>query len=177
VNNAGVLEPIARLAEVDAEALWRNVTVNLFAPFLLTRTALPYLRERRGRVINVSTGAAVRPVAGWSAYGAAKAGLNLLTMTLAKEEPTITTIAVRPGVVDTEMQRQIREEGQGGMEAASHQNFMSLYEGGELLEPEVPGEVLALLALHAPREWSGRFLSWDDEEVARLVSRISAPSA
>lgn len=169
VNNAGVLEPIARIAEVEPEAWWDNVRINLFGPLLLTQAALPYLRESKGRVINVSTGAAVRGVAGWSAYGTSKAALNLLTMTLAEEEPAITAVAVRPGVVDTEMQRQIRERGEVGMTAESHRRFVQLHEEKELLDPKLPAKALAVLALHAPRAWSGRFLSWDDEEVALLV--------
>lgn len=171
VNNAGVLEPIARIAEVEPDAWWNAVRINLYGPLLLTQAALPYLRESKGRVINVSTGAAVRGVAGWSAYGTSKAALNLLTMTLAEEEPAITAVAVRPGVVDTEMQRQIREEGMDGMTAESHRRFMELHENEELLDPNLPGRALAIMALHAPPEWSGRFLSWDDEEVGALVRR------
>lgn len=169
INNAGVLEPIARIADVEPEAWWDNVRINLFGPLLLTQAALPYLRESQGRVINVSSGAAVRGMAGWSAYGAAKAALNLLTMTLAEEEPAVTAVAVRPGVVDTEMQRQIREQGEAGMTAEAHNRFVQLHEKQELLDPKLPGKALVVLALRAPQEWSGRFLSWDDEEVTALV--------
>ena len=57
----------------------------------------------------VSSGAAVNAYTGWGMYGAAKAAMNHLALTLSTEEPDVTTMAIRPGVVDTEMQREIRE--------------------------------------------------------------------
>ena len=59
------------------------------------------LRRQRGRIINVSSGAANHPIAMASAYCAAKAGLNHFTRVVAEEEPSLTVVAVRPGVVDT----------------------------------------------------------------------------
>jgi len=175
INNAGVLEPIATLAEGDPAAWRNNILINVLGPYYLTRFALPHLREREdlhqggGKVINVSSGAAVRATEGWSAYCTAKAALNHFNRVLAAEEDTIVAVAVRPGVVDTAMQAAIREEGREGMPADSHRRFVAYHEEGELLPPEVPGRVLAVLALHAPAGWSGEFLSWDDEPVQALV--------
>ncbi|MFZ0546164.1 MAG: SDR family NAD(P)-dependent oxidoreductase, partial [Candidatus Promineifilaceae bacterium] len=122
-----------------------------------------------GRVINISSGAATRGTAGWAAYCAAKAALNQITRVLALEEPTITTLAVRPGVVDTEMQAVIRSEGKSGMIQADHQRFIGFHQSGDLLAPEIPSRALVALALHAPKEWSGDFLSWDDDRVEALM--------
>jgi len=169
INNAGMLHPIAAIAEADPQQWAANVTVNLLGPFYLTHFALPYLRHRHGRVINVSSGAAVSATHGWSAYCAAKAALNHFTRVLAAEEPDIVALAFRPGVVDTEMQRTIREEGAQGMPAESHRKFQQYYERGELLSPEVPGRALATLALRAPHEWSGDFVGWNEERVQALV--------
>lgn len=169
VNNAGVLQPIAPIAAADPQAWSANLAVNLLGPFYLAHYALPHLRERKGRIINVSSGAAVRASRGWSAYCAAKAALNHFTRVLAAEEPDIVALSFRPGVVDTEMQRTIREEGAQGMPAASHQKFRQYHEQGELLPPEVPGRALATLALVAPLEWSGDFVAWDEERVQSLI--------
>jgi sepiapterin reductase len=174
INNAGLLEPVARLADADTAAWEQNVAVNLFGPVTLTRLALPHLRQSRGRVINVSSGAAVSPVAGWSAYCAAKAALNMFNQVLAAEEPEITAVAFRPGVVDTEMQAVIRRKGAQGMGPGEHSRFVQYHEQGELLPPERPGLALAVLACHAPAGWSSRFVSWNDTEVESLVAKYQS---
>lgn len=176
INNAGVLEPLARIAEADPEAWTRNIVVNVVGPFLVTQAALRYLRETGGRVINVSSGAAVSAKAAWSAYAVSKAALNHFTAHLAVEEPGITAVAVRPGVVDTAMQTAIREEGQA-MEPEERARFVRLHEEGALQPPEVPGRALAVLALHAPHDWSGQFVSWDDGAVQALVRERGADQA
>lgn len=169
INNAGVLEPIAPMAESNTDAWRDNILVNVLGPYYLTRFAIPHLRKSRGRVINVSSGAAVRATEGWSAYCTAKAALNHFNRVLAAEEGDLVALAVRPGVVDTAMQATIREEGKEGMPAESHRKFVAYHDEGDLLPPEVPGRVLAVLALYAPAGWSGQFVSWDDEAVQALV--------
>jgi NAD(P)-dependent dehydrogenase (short-subunit alcohol dehydrogenase family) len=169
VNNAGVLEPIAEFADADPDTWARNLAVNLFGAMNLTRAALPHLRAARGRVVHVSSGAALNPIPGWSAYCTAKAALHQFSRVLALEEPEVASISLRPGVVDTEMQALIREQGADGMPAESHARFVRLHTAGELLPPEAPGRALALLALYAPHEWSGEFIQWDDERIESLA--------
>lgn len=173
VNNAGILEPIAPIAEGDPRAWERNWAVNVLGPVLMTQAALPHLRQGKGRVINVSSGAAVSVVSGWAAYCAAKAALNHFTRVLAEEEPAITALAFRPGVVDTDLQRQIRRQGAHGMPAEVHARFLRYHEEGDLLPPAVPACSLTALALYAPADWSGSFLSWDDEMVLSVVRQFA----
>jgi NAD(P)-dependent dehydrogenase (short-subunit alcohol dehydrogenase family) len=168
INNAGVLGPIQPVREADPAEWTRNWDINVLGPLMLVKEALPELRTRGGRVINVSSGAAVHAVRGWGAYCLSKAALNQLTRMIAAEEPAVTALSVRPGVVDTAMQREIREEGRQGMPAEEHARFIDYYEEGDLLPAEEPGRALALLALYAPPEWSGEFLGWDDPRVQRL---------
>lgn len=170
VNNAGVLEPVAPFGVVDLAAVEENLAVNLLAPLRLTQRALPYLRATRGRVINISSGAAVRPLAGWAAYCAAKAALNHFTAVLALDEPVVTALALRPGIVDTAMQAVIRAQGADGMPADVHARFVRDYEEGRLLPPEKPAAAIAALALRAPAAWSGEFVAWDDPKVAALLA-------
>jgi NAD(P)-dependent dehydrogenase (short-subunit alcohol dehydrogenase family) len=173
VNNAAIVEPIAPIAEANSESWERSWAVNVLGPVLLTRLALPYLRANHGRVINVSSGAAEHAIAGAGGYCASKAALNHFNRVLAVEEEEITAIAVRPGVVDTPMQTAIRAKGGTGMPAEVYDRFVRFYEEGELLLPEIPGRTLAILALYAPVDWSGEFLSWDEERVQELVVRFS----
>ncbi len=172
INNAGVIHPIAPIAAAEAtdwEALMR---VNLLGPVQLTRLALPHLRASRGRVIHVSSGAAVTPIAGWGAYCASKAALNHFSRVLAIEEPEIISLTFRPGVVDTAMQAVIRVEGRKGMPEGEHGRFVSMHHEGRLLPPELPARALAALALFAPREWSGDFVQWDDARVQVLKGEV-----
>ena len=171
VNNAGILGPIAPIAEAEPEGWEKNLAVNVLGPFLLTQAALPHLRQRHGHVINVSSGAAISVIQGWGAYCTAKAAVNHFTRVLAEEEPDVTAIAFRPGVVDTAMQAQIRREGAGGMPEETYARFVDYHEQGDLLPPEVPGCALAVLAFYAPHEWSGSFVPWNDEQVQSLVVR------
>jgi NAD(P)-dependent dehydrogenase (short-subunit alcohol dehydrogenase family) len=170
VNNAGIIEPIAPIAQGDPQ-MWRaNVEINILGPVYLTQAALPHLRKRNGRVINVSSGAAVKVVEGWAAYCATKAALNHFTRVLAAEEAAVTAIAFRPGVVDTELQATIRAAGEEGMPAENYEHYVRLHQEGKLLPPELPGRSLAALSLYAPPSWSGEFISWDEERVRSLIN-------
>lgn len=172
VNNAGVLAPIARLVDASPEKLQNNLEVNLLGPMLLTQAAIPALRRQKGRVVNVSSGAATRPIEGWCSYCAAKAGLNHLTGTLAAEEPDLTVVAIRPGVVDTRMQALIRDQGAGNMSAEKLAYFSDLKKNGRLLAPRVPARVIAWLALAGPRHLSGEFVDAADERLAGPASQL-----
>ena len=129
------------------------------------QASLPALRASKGRIILVSSGAAVSAYQGWGCYGATKAVLNHLALTLAVEEPDVTTISLRPGVVDTEMQREIREVHAAHMSEKDREKFSGLKTSGGLLKPEQPGHVIAKLAVGAGKELSGKFLSWNDESL------------
>lgn len=110
-----------------------------------------------------SSGASVTAYQGWGAYGSSKAVLNHLALTLSVEEPGITTISIRPGVVDTDMQREIREVHHEAMSSKDREKFAGLKEKGTLLKPEQPGHVIAKLAVGGGKELSGKFLTWNDE--------------
>lgn len=173
INNAGILDPISSIADGDPRTWEENWAVNVLGPVMMTQAVIPHLRQGKGRVINVSSGAAVSAISGWAAYCVAKAALNHFTRVLAEEEPSITAIALRPGVVDTSMQKQIRREGARGMPAEVHARFLRYHEEGELLPPALPACSLTTLALYAPVEWSGAFLSWNDEMVLSLVRQFA----
>lgn len=168
INNAGILDPLARIEGAVSSEWSRNLHVNVIGPVLLVRAALPHLRETQGRVINVSSGAAVKAKAGWGAYCVAKAALNQFNAVLALEEPQITALAVRPGVIDTAMQAVIRDNGADAMDPGEYERFKNYHLRDDLAPPEKPGRALALLALYAPREWSGEFMQWDEDRVAAL---------
>lgn len=106
VNAAGMMQE-ARVEEMTAEDWQRMLTVNLTAPFLMIRAALPLLRRTRGSIVNIGSieGLAANPA--HAAYCASKAGLHGLTRAVAVDHGAegIRCNAVAPGWIDTDLNR------------------------------------------------------------------------
>ena len=112
MNNAGVLEPIAPLREVEPGAARLHLEVNVLGVLHGSQAFVRHLRRRGGEgvLVNVSSGAAQKAYAGWSVYCAAKAAVERMTECLALEEAAhgLRAHALAPGVIDTDMQALIR---------------------------------------------------------------------
>ncbi|MEQ9121314.1 MAG: SDR family oxidoreductase, partial [Alphaproteobacteria bacterium] len=148
VNNAGMVEPIARIEAAEADEWARCMAVNLIGPAVFCRAALPYLRAARGCVVNISSGAAHHPLEGWAAYCASKAGLWMLTQALHLEEgEAIDVYGASPGTVDTEMQAVIR---------ASGVNPVSQIPQGDLAPASLPAAGVVWLAAERPKDLRGQ---------------------
>ena len=111
VNNAGIIRDtlLFTLSDDDLDAV---LELNLKAAFRVTRAAARHMmRRRRGTIINISSAAATKPGRGQSNYVAAKAGLEGFTKAMAVElaPKNIRVNAVAPGVIESEMTRQLRE--------------------------------------------------------------------
>ncbi len=108
VNNASELGPSPQptLARYPLAALERVYAVNTFSPLALLQLVLPQLESRAGRVLNISSDAAVEAYEGWGGYGSSKAALDQLTAVLAAEHPGLRVYAVDPGDMATAMQQQ-----------------------------------------------------------------------
>jgi benzil reductase ((S)-benzoin forming) len=151
INNAGVVAPVGPLDQVDADALERNLAVNLVAPMRLMRRFIAALEGAAGivRIINISSGAGRRPVFGWSAYCAAKAGLDMATRVVALEAQArglpVEAVSLAPGVIDTGMQAAIR--GASAAEFADVERFRAMKEEGGLRPAQaVAADILRLEA-------------------------------
>ncbi len=107
VNNASALGPSPQpeLARYPAGELERVYAVNLHAPLALTQLVLP-LVPAGGRVINVTSDAALEAYAGWGGYGSSKAALEQLTAILGAEQPDLRVYAVDPGDMRTRMHQE-----------------------------------------------------------------------
>lgn len=114
VNNAGLIEPIARIVDSDPEAWADVVDVNLKGVYYCLRDALPIMREQRsGIIINISSGAANSALEGWSHYCATKAAVLRLTGVADKENASdgVRVVGLSPGTVATDMQVAIKNSG------------------------------------------------------------------
>lgn len=146
VNNAGVLDPVGPLAETSGTSWLRNIAINVGGTYLVTRAALPGMLERDyGRVVNISSGAADRASAGWSAYCAAKAAVDQLTRVLALEldGSGVTVASFHPGDPPAE----------GAATAGAPR-------------PGDPGRVVAYLCLPSTRR-NGAILEVADPDIGR----------
>jgi benzil reductase ((S)-benzoin forming) len=151
VNNAGLVVPVGPLETADPRELERNIVVNLVAPLLLMRR---FLRATEGaatlrRIVNISSGAARRPIAGWAAYCAAKAGLEMASRVVALDAQAsgkrVEVASLAPGVIDTDMQATVR--GAPRADFPDLDRFLALQAEGKLRgAEEVAREILALEA-------------------------------
>lgn len=113
INNAGTLGKIGRIEDIaDIET---TVALNTIAPLLLASSFISLTKNWKAKkhIINISSGAAYTPYYGWTVYCATKAAIDMMTKTIALEQETVENgakiIAIYPGVVDTEMQAEIRK--------------------------------------------------------------------
>lgn len=165
ILNSAILR-FDRLDQPDILDSFKSVfDVNFFSLVSILKYSIPHLRQSKGQVVFVSSGAAVGGIASWGSYNASKAAMNSLCRTLANEEPDITSLAIRPGVVATEMQKQLRLEGREKMDPANYKRFSAMAESSELIPAELPAQVIANLAIKADLKLSGDFLSWDSKEL------------
>lgn len=150
VNNAGRIAPIAKLADIEPHDWAAVIGINLIGAALAARAVLKVmLVHGRGTIVNVSSGAASRAMEGWSAYCASKAGLAMLTRSLALEYGGvgIRVFAFAPGIVDTEMQASIRASGVGSL-AKLPRNMLA--------SPGEPAQAIAFLCSPGGTEFAGR---------------------
>jgi len=112
VNNAGVLDPIAFVRDLEPDALREHLEVNVLGVLHGSQAYVRHVRAhgQGGVLVNVSSGAAQKGYAAWGAYCASKAAVDRLSECVALEEAEVglRAYAVAPGVIDTAMQERIR---------------------------------------------------------------------
>lgn len=146
VNNAGSIGPLADMQQTIASDWARTIEVNLVGAYNSIRAGLPLLAPD-GVIVNLSSGAAHTAVQGWSAYCASKAGLAMLTRCVfAEHGHRLRVYGAQPGMIDTDMQAEIRAAGVGPP---------SLVPRRSLLPASVSARAIAWLLKHAPADLSG----------------------
>lgn len=140
IHNAGLLDPMGPVSRKTPESVAANLEANLVGGILFFASVMEHFQNAPGRktLASISSGAALRPFAGWSLYGAAKAGLDHFIRTVSVEQASephpFTAINIDPGVMDTAMQAGIRA-------AAKHdfpdvERFIARKDKGQLVAPE-----------------------------------------
>lgn len=168
LNNAGLIDPIARLDESDPEAWSHVVDVNLKGVYYGLRFALPHmLKQGSGTIINISSGAATGALEGWSHYCATKAAVLSLTKNAHKEygEKGIRVLGLSPGTVATDMQVQIK---------ASGMNPVSQLDPNVHIPPQWVAQAVAYLMTPEANSYLGTDFSMKTAE-GRAALNLPAP--
>ena len=167
INNAGVVAPVGGFDRISAADTGHHLIVNLAAPMILSRLFANATRALAGKrlIVNISSGAAKRAVAGWSAYCAAKAGLAMATRVAALEasvdDPALSICSLAPGVVDTAMQGLIRAADAKDFPDVSR--FRAMKADGKLRDAHVvAADIAALIA-------GDRLTNGGDFDIRKLI--------
>jgi NAD(P)-dependent dehydrogenase (short-subunit alcohol dehydrogenase family) len=171
LNNAGVLEPIGPIDKIEIAAFEAHMRTNVTGVLVGIRQALAHRAPGHPlRVVNVSSGAATHGYRSWGAYCGSKAAVNLLTeVASAESDASTSVVAVAPGIIETRMQRTIRDTPPSQFPDVA--KFQDLKDRGALLHPIDAANALVWLLCEAPLSLSGRFVDARDEEMLRNVPR------
>ena len=150
INNAGTLGHTTYFGRIENSKLEQAFQVNVTAPAVLMNEFIRAYGHGKAAplILNISSGAGKNPVDGWAGYCASKAALDMLSEVAAlearKKGSSLRVFSVSPGVVDTEMQSEIR--GADQKDFSRVQQFVQLKKEGELNSPEnVAQKIMNLL--------------------------------
>jgi benzil reductase ((S)-benzoin forming) len=137
-NNAGVITPISTIGNFEQSDIAFSIQVNVVSPIAIVNDLLKkYQDASRLVLINISSGVANRPIEGWALYCASKAYVKMFFEVLASEQSgneQLRVIQLDPGVMDTEMQSDIRSS---GVESDTRVRLEKAYASGEIKSPDV----------------------------------------
>lgn len=161
VHNAATLGPFCNMSDLTLEQWRETIAVNAEAPLFLTQSLLPKLSE--GRVLFVTSGAADIPLNHLGGYCCSKALLRMVKRMMAVDifNKDIVCSAISPGVVDTNMQSDLREQTNHDFPAVGV--FKQLAENGKLIHPDTVANYIAWLLLKADRVLYAATDEWNFE--------------
>lgn len=171
VNGVGALGPLGPFWTVDLGAWWQAVEVVLRSHVLCTRAVLPaMITRRRGRIVNVASGAGAMVIPYFSSYNTAKTALLRFTECVAVEAAphAVSVFAIGPGTVRTAMSEEALDSPDGRRWLPW---FRRVFEGGFDVPPERAARLAALLASGRADALSGRFLRISDD-VEAILARL-----
>ena len=144
INNAGYLGTVNTIDKIEPTDIAYTIQLNLTTPLVLNSLFIKLTKDwqSKKKIINISSGAAVNPYESWSMYCASKAGLDMQTKVISKEQKNVkngvSIVSIYPGIVDTDMQAKIRNTPKENFK--SKQRFVDFYESGELFSPKQVAE-------------------------------------
>ena len=108
INNASIIEPIVKIEDLDETAIDKTISVNIKSTILITKYLLRNFNINQLTFVNISSGAANRPISNWSLYCSSKAFIQMFFNTAESEYKQHRFFNIDPGVIDTGMQKSLR---------------------------------------------------------------------
>jgi NAD(P)-dependent dehydrogenase (short-subunit alcohol dehydrogenase family) len=172
VNNAGIIGDYGPAWEADPTLWWRVMEVNVLGPFLCVRAVVPgMIARRRGRIVNLSSGAGMNHFPHGSAYAVSKAAVTRFTENLAGEvEPYgIAVFNLSPGTVRTAMTEYVLNSPTG---QKWQPQLRQVFDQGHDVSPDEAARLTVYLASGQADALTGRYLRVGDD-IPDLVSRAT----
>lgn len=167
VNNAGIMQEAA-IEDMPLEDWMRSININLTAPFLMIKAALPHLRQTKGAIVNTGSieGLGSNPM--HAAYGASKAGLHGLTKAVAVDHggEGIRCNAVAPGWIDTDLNIDYIESMADPV--AFRRDIGKIHPLGRTGKPEEVASLIAFLASSDASFITGQVYTVDGGRMSKL---------
>jgi benzil reductase ((S)-benzoin forming) len=161
VNNAATAGPVGIAGTLAAREIAASLAINLAAPIAVADLFCRVFGAMQGdrRIVNVSSGAAVRPIPGGGLYSIAKAGLEMLTHAIAAEQGSvgIRAVSLRPGIIDTGMQVFMRSQSEESLPSVGM--FRGFHTSGQLVAPDIAASRIVEKIVLGPVE-QGRTYSY-----------------
>lgn len=161
INNAGNLGTVNTLDNLSPSDISYTIQVNLIAPLVLNSQFIKLSEgwDCKKQIFNISSGAAVNAYESWAMYCSSKAGVDMMTKVLSKEQKEsnngVSIASIYPGVIDTDMQAEARNTPKENFKSV--QRFIDFYEHGDLTTPKEVAEKIYQLDISGELK-NGRIL-------------------
>ncbi len=165
INNAGIIDPIGMIRDIDPDDWARVIDVNVKGVFNCVHAVLPHMKDG-GTILTIGSGAATSALEGWSHYCASKAAVHHLNRCIHAElaGQGIRALVLSPGTVATDMQQAIRKS---GINPVAQMNW------DDHIPPEWPAQALAWMCGEDADDYLGGVVSLREESVRRRVGLVS----
>ncbi|RUR11162.1 SDR family NAD(P)-dependent oxidoreductase [Legionella sp. km772] len=170
INNAGSLQPIAPLRELEGARWHKTLSTNLDAALFLPQKL--YKQLINGRVLNIGSGAAYFAIKGWATYCVSKAALSMLTKCWQLESEQVAFASVMPGIADTDMQALAREAAH--MDSEQTNFYKNLKHNNRLVSSETVAEFLTWILLEVDNQ-TYQSKEWDIYDTSHHAAWLRAP--
>ena len=127
INNASVIEPIAKIEDLKENAIDKTISINVKSTILIVQYLLRHFNDNKLSFVNISSGAANHAISNWSLYCSSKAFIKMFFNVAESEYEQHRFFNIDPGVMDTNMQKKIRNS-----EFPDVSDFQNLEKEGKL---------------------------------------------
>jgi len=146
INNAGLVGDVKHVGKIDPKQIILCYNVNLVAPAIIANSFISAYNDNtlEKLIINISSGAGRSAIDGWNVYCSAKSGIDMFSQVLNEEikidNSNIKVLSLAPGIIDTDMQVQIRAADQSNF--SNIEKFIEYKNGGDLATPEATASLV-----------------------------------